>query len=252
MSDSWKDGISLKITNIIVYFAFLGSNIYSTHCPRLERRPTLLLHPGLSSSGTIIYQFFQGGKKIIIDGISWGFPLLGFFNATYVSLRPTNAYLALVFSFFVSVTATYIYLTLIRFHKAETYIDKIFIHIPFSLYHGWTIVLASLAAFDAFGVNSITESAGIWTKVFVCLTLASLTGSAATYSRATPEGDLPGSIVIAWSLWAIFAHQTSSDFVHWSSLFFAVVALLWVVDGIRSVVVPSRNGPRLADDEGTV
>jgi len=29
MADSWKDGIFLKIVNIIVYFALLGSNIYT-------------------------------------------------------------------------------------------------------------------------------------------------------------------------------------------------------------------------------
>ena len=90
------------------------------HCPRLDsRRPISHLLPGLSWSGiykfppsmcstcspphrplihilllgTVIYQFFPAGKRIIIDGISWSFPLLGFFNATYVGLRPTNAYL---------------------------------------------------------------------------------------------------------------------------------------------------------------
>jgi len=65
--------------------------------------------------------------------------------------------------------------------------------------------------------------------------------SAASYSRATPEGDLPASIVIAWCLWGIFAHQTSSDFVRWSALAFAVIALLWVIDGVNSFVGLSRN-----------
>ena len=32
--------------------------------------------------GTVIYQFFDNGKKVIIDGISWRFPLLGILNAT--------------------------------------------------------------------------------------------------------------------------------------------------------------------------
>ena len=57
-----------------------------------------------------------------------------------------------------------------RFHKAETYVDKIFIHLPFSLYHGWSIFLVFLSAFDALGVNALIDGAGIWTKVFVCLT----------------------------------------------------------------------------------
>ena len=43
--------------------------------------------------GTIIYQFFPGGKKVIIDGISWRFPLLGILNAIYVNLWSTNHYI---------------------------------------------------------------------------------------------------------------------------------------------------------------
>jgi hypothetical protein len=33
MADGWKDGIFLKITNVIVYFLFLGSNIYTVAGP---------------------------------------------------------------------------------------------------------------------------------------------------------------------------------------------------------------------------
>jgi len=33
MADGWKDGIFLKIINVIVYFLFLGSNIYIVALP---------------------------------------------------------------------------------------------------------------------------------------------------------------------------------------------------------------------------
>lgn len=33
MATSWKDGILLKLTNILVYFLFLGSNIYTVASP---------------------------------------------------------------------------------------------------------------------------------------------------------------------------------------------------------------------------
>ena len=33
MADTWKDGILLKIVNIIVYILFLGSNIYTIASP---------------------------------------------------------------------------------------------------------------------------------------------------------------------------------------------------------------------------
>lgn len=44
-------------------------------------------------------------------------------------------------------------------------------HLPFSLYHGWTTVLVVLTAFEAFGVDKIHHAAGNWTKVFVFLAL---------------------------------------------------------------------------------
>ena len=123
MSDTWKDGILLKIINVIVYFVFLGSNIYTVASPSsiyyygketyitpapwafliwytpLLHLSAALAHPLHRSLihilllGTIIYQFFPGGKKVIIDGISWRFPLLGILNAIYVNLWSTNHYI---------------------------------------------------------------------------------------------------------------------------------------------------------------
>ena len=42
--------------------------------------------------GTIFYQFSPEGKRVIIDGISWRFALLGFLNAIYVNLWASNHY----------------------------------------------------------------------------------------------------------------------------------------------------------------
>jgi len=76
-----------------------------------------------------------------------------------------------------------------------------------------------------------------------------LEGTAATYSFSTPEGDLPASIAIAWSLWAIFSHQTSSGFVHWTSLVFAVLALVWVVKGAIGLAFRHNGRIALGDEE---
>lgn len=42
--------------------------------------------------GTIIYQFFDAGKQVIIDGISWRLPLLAVLNAIYINLWATHHY----------------------------------------------------------------------------------------------------------------------------------------------------------------
>ncbi|EMD31439.1 hypothetical protein CERSUDRAFT_119818 [Gelatoporia subvermispora B] len=256
MSSTWKDGFLLKIVNIVVYFAFLGSNIYTIS------GPTDIYHTGkvtyltpapwafllwslihLLLLGTIIYQFFDRGKTVIIDGISWRFPLLALLTAVYVNFWTTHHYIiAFILAVLVSSTATHIYYIIKKYHESESTADELFVHLPFSLYHGWTTVLVILTAFDAFGVNALTHHAGVWTKVFVFLALFFLEGTATAYAFSSPEGDLPAAIAIAWALWAIFAQQRSSAFVHWSALAFAILALVWVVEALIGVALRFRRG----------
>ncbi|PFH52042.1 hypothetical protein AMATHDRAFT_57758 [Amanita thiersii Skay4041] len=262
MASSWKDGILLKIVNVIVYFLFLGSNIYTVAGPSdvyytgketyITPAPWAfliwsLIH--LLLLGTIIYQFFPTGQKVIVDGVSWRFPLLGLLNAIYVNVWASHHYVvAFVFALFVSSAVTHIYYIVKKRHAPENLSDELFIHLPFSLYHGWTTVLVVLTAFEAFGVNALEHRAGAWTKVFVFLGLFFLEGTAATYAFSSAEGDLPASIAIAWSLWAIFAHQTSSGFVHWSALAFGILALAWVAKGAFGLWY-GRGRIALSDEE---
>jgi len=259
-NSEWTDGILLKVANILTYFLFLGSNVYTVAAPSdvyytgketyITPAPWAfliwsLIH--LLLLGTIIYQFTAQGKAVIVDGVNWRLPLLGVLNAIYVNLWATKHYIvAFIFALLVSSTVTHIYYIVKKHHSAQSLTDELFVHLPFSLYHGWTTLLVVLTAFEAFGVDSRTHKAGIWTKLFVFLALFFLEGTAATYAFSSPEGDLPASIAIAWSLWAIFARQTSSGFVHWSALAFAILALVWVLKGAWG---KSRGGALRLDDE---
>jgi hypothetical protein len=268
MSDTtWKDGILLKIVNTIVYFLFLGSNIYTVAAPSdiyyagketyLTPAPWAfliwtLIH--LLLLGTIVYQWCPAGKIVIIDGISWRFPLLGIINAVYVNLWASQHYIvAFIFALFVSSTVTHIYYIVKKYHSPQSIWDELLVHLPFSLYHGWTTVLVILTAFEAFGVNALTTPAGLWTKIFVFLALFFLEATAAAYAFSSPEGDLPASVSIAWALWAIFYHQlysrNSSAFVTWTSLAFAIITLLWVIKGAYGLGTKVWSGGVRLDDE---
>jgi len=263
MSDSWKDGILLKIVNIIVYLLFLGSNIYTVAVPNeiyytgketyITPAPWAflvwaLIH--LLLLGTIIYQFCPAGKVVIVDGISWRFPLLAILTAIYVNLWSNQHYVvAFIFALFVSSTVTHIYYVVKKHHAPQSIWDELFVHLPFSLYHGWTTVLIVISLFEAFGVNALKTSAGVWTKVFVFIALFFLEATAAAYAFSSPEGDLPGSIAIAWALWAIFAHQTSDAFVHWASLAFAIITLFWVIKGVYGLATKAWGGRISLEDE---
>ncbi|EPT04974.1 hypothetical protein FOMPIDRAFT_1021710 [Fomitopsis schrenkii] len=254
-NSSFTDGLFLKIINVIVYILFLGSNIYTVAGPTdiyysgketyITPAPWAfliwtLIH--LLLLGTIIYQFFDGGKKVIIDGIGWRLPLLAVLNAVYVHLWATHYYvIAFVFALFVSSTVTHIYYIAKKYHEPASIPDEIFVHLPFSLYHGWTTLLVVLTAFEAFGVDATTTRAGIWTKVFVFLGLLFLEATAAAYAFSSAEGDLPASIAIAWSMWAIFVHQ-HYPFIHWTALAFSVIALFWVLKAVVGTFIKLRRG----------
>ncbi|OJA11131.1 hypothetical protein AZE42_02378 [Rhizopogon vesiculosus] len=265
MADSWTDNILLKIVNIVVYILFLGSNVYTVAAPYdiyFSGKETYitpapwafliwsLIH--LLLLGTIIYQFTPSGKNVIVDGISWRLPLLGILNAIYVNLWASHHYVvAFIFALFVSSAVTHIYYIVKKYHAPSNAGDEVFIHLPFSLYHGWTTVLVVLTAFEAFGVNAFTRPAGVWTKVFVFLALLFLEATAATYALSSPEGDLPASIAITWSLFAIFAHQGvhRSGFIHWSALVFAILSAFWVARGVYGLYTRSRGGAIVLDEE---
>ena len=145
---------------------------------------------------------------------------------------------------------THIYYIVKKYHEPSSVSDEIFVHLPFSLYHGWTTVLVVLSAFTAFGVNALTHHAGVWTKVFVFLAFFFLASTSTTYAFSSPEGDLPAGLAIAWYLWAVFAHQTSSAFVHWAALAFAIYALLAVGKAVIALAVKiSRGGAAVSLDE---
>lgn len=264
MGYSWKDGIFLKLVNIVVYFLFLGSNVYTIAGPSdiyytgketyLTPAPWAFLiwtaiH--LLLLGTIIYQFTETGHHTIIAGISWRFPLLAVLNAVYVNLWSTHHYiLAFVFALLVSSAVTHIYYIVKKYHEPSSTADEIFVHLPFSLYHGWTTVLVVLSAFTAFGVDAYSHHAGIWTKVFVFLALFFLESTTAAYAFSSAEGDLPASIAVTWFLWAVFEHQRSNAFVHWSALAFAILALLWVGKAVIALGLRiSRHSRGISLDE---
>jgi hypothetical protein len=65
----------------------------------------------------------------------------------------------------------HVYYIVKKFHLPSSLLDELFVHLPFSLYHGWTTILVILTAFEAFGTNALLHPPGIWTKVFVFLAL---------------------------------------------------------------------------------
>lgn len=123
-----------------------------------------------------------------------------------------------------------------------------FVHLPFSLYHAWALVLVVLSGFEAFG-REIHHHAGIGTKVFVFLALLFLETTAVGYAFQSNEGDIGGAAVITWVLFAIFAHQQKSAFIHWSALGFAILSAFFTLKSFVLTWRSGRSGSLLHDEE---
>ncbi|EJD54287.1 hypothetical protein AURDEDRAFT_109989 [Auricularia subglabra TFB-10046 SS5] len=253
---SWKDGIFLKIVNVIVYLVFLGSNVYTVAGPtggwHHYGRETYItpawwafyiwtvIH--LLLLGFVIYQFFPDGKRVVVDGIGWRFPLLTVLNAVYINVWNRGHYIvAFVFAILVSLAVSHVYYVVKRSHAPDSLNDELWVHLPFGLWHGWTTVLVFLTAFEAFGVSPAQHAPGIATKILVFLSLFFLESTSAGYAFGSADGDIAGSASITWSLFAIYDHQRSSAFIHWSALAFAILSLFWIA---RSAYALSTRGSR--------
>ncbi|PVF94326.1 hypothetical protein CPB86DRAFT_765992 [Serendipita vermifera] len=264
-TSSWKDGIFLKIVNIIVYFLFLGSNIYAVAGPGDVYKSTKETYLTPASwtfviwsfihfllLGYVIYQFTDAGKQVTIDGIGWRFPLLAILNAIYINVWAHHHYIiAFILALFVSSTVSHIYYIVKKHHRTGRLGDEVFVHLPFSLYHGWTTVLIFLTGFEAFGRDAHKHHAGVWTKIFVFLALFILEATAAAYAFSSPEGDLAGAAAITWSLFGIWDQQRQpggSGFVAISSLVFAILSAFWVLRSAYGLY-KSRGSHGLLHDE---
>jgi len=264
MSDTWKDGILLKLVNIGCFILFLSSNIYAVAGPEngggyASGKETYftpaeyafwiwsLIH--ILLLGYVVYQFFPSGKRTIIDGIGWRFPLLAVLTSIYVNVWRGHHYIpAFIFALLVSSCVSHIYYIVKKQHASENINDELWIHLPFSLYHGFTTVLVVLTAFEAFGVDRLTDRPGVWTKVFVFLGLFFLEATSAAYAFSSAEGDIAASIAIAWSLFAIFEHQ-NDGFIHWSALAFGILSLFWILKSLYGYWMKNRSGSILHDEE---
>ncbi|KIJ52241.1 hypothetical protein M422DRAFT_243846 [Sphaerobolus stellatus SS14] len=260
MVDSWKDDILLKgltsniyttaaaVTSPSVYY--WGKQTYFTPVPwtfGIWYSIHLLLF------GFVVYQFFPAGKRIIIDGIGWRFPILGVFTTIYINVWAHQHYIAaFVFALLVSITVSYIYYILKKNYASENFQDELWVHLPFSIYQAWTTVLVILSAFEAFGLNARTTRLNVLNGTLVFLGLLFLETSSAAYAISRPEGDLATSSVITLAFFGIFNNKRDMLIMS-PALTFGVVSFYWIIKSLYGHFIRYRSkrggAIQLSDEE---
>jgi len=172
--------------------------------------------------------------------------LVAVLNAVYVWFFSNSHYiLAFVTSVFLTLVVSHVYYDL-KSIRADAITTKLFVHLPFSLWHAFSVVLMFISGFAAFG-KSTSRHAGIFTDVFVCIALAFLASTSIGYSFNGAQGDVAGAAVIAWSLFGVFSEHRHPALIHWFALGAAIVATLAVVKALTTSF--SKNSSVIADDE---
>ncbi|KAG8848861.1 hypothetical protein FRB96_000993 [Tulasnella sp. 330] len=201
----------------------------------------------LMFAGTILYtQWTEKGNEIVIEELGLQFPLLlvlsTLWAGTWARQLPIPSF---IFAVLVCLVSSNIFLRLKRGYPlaADSEMqERALVHIPFSLYHGWTVFILIVNSFTSFGPTWFHS--GPVARFFAIWLLATLCGVSVSYAVATKGGDIAGAGVITLGLFAIFfeSHHYQPEWMHWATFVLAFISLGAVV---KSAVEMSYNIPRI-------
>lgn len=104
-----------------------------------------------------------------------------------------------------------IYYSLRLNYPAKSVSDKLVVHLPFSLWHAYSICIVLLAAFTLFtGHTHGTGHPGFTVKLLVLIAEGFLAATAWGYALSSKEGDIAGSTVLVWFLFGIYSRSSFS------------------------------------------
>ncbi|KAF0447467.1 hypothetical protein F8M41_002788 [Gigaspora margarita] len=149
----------------------------------------------------LIYQFFAEDDKIINEGIHWHFVGIALLNALWLALWDDDLlFLSLIVILIIACQVTHIYHQLYYVHRYDKRLSwkYAFIHLPFTLYHAWIVVVAILTTFATITPEktysttdrSSTETANspnIIVQLVVILGLLFLESTAVAYIEARED-----------------------------------------------------------------
>ncbi|KAG1470206.1 hypothetical protein G6F56_002817 [Rhizopus delemar] len=231
-----------KVANVIVYLFFLSATVYSivgpSEGPEGEGHTYItpsywvsyiwtLIHTLLG--GFVIYQWFEPAHEAAIHGVGWHFVASVLFSSIWLGLLKSGHYIiGFIFVLITASSVSCVFYKLTKEYPTTSWFDKLFIHAPFSLWHGWIVFSAVINLFQAF-THLRPEGPTIMVRVFVILALLFLTSTAVGYVEYKKhKGDITGAVVIGLGLLAIFTNQ-HDPWIHWSALAAAIITLVYPI-----------------------
>jgi hypothetical protein len=232
----------LKVSNVIVYLWFLSATVYNVVGPdpsdEIAQKHLTYITPAVWVNyawtavhtllgGFIIYQWFEPAHEGTVHGVGWHFVISTILNSIWFSLWDHGH---LVISFiailFTASSVSFVFYNLEKNHPATNWWDRIFIHAPFSIWHGFIVLIATENLFAVF--TSVQDGGPDTLHIVLAeVALLFLASTAIGYVEyKNKKGDVVGALAISYGLFAIFAEQQST-IIHWSALGFGILTVIY-------------------------
>lgn len=159
--------------------------------------------------------------------IGWHFVISVLLSSAWLGLlKSGHELIGFIFVLLTASSVSYVFYNLEKNYDATTIYEKLFVHAPFSLWHGW-IVFSVVINFFQVVSHTNEDGPGVWSRIFVILGLFFLSSTAIGYVEyKKKKGDVTGALVIGLGLLAVFTNQ-QDPWIHWFALAFAVITLIY-------------------------
>jgi hypothetical protein len=232
----------LKVSNVFVYLFFLSSTVYSIFGPNpdketLEKHLTYLTPSGwvhyvwsaihVLLGGFIIAQWFDVAEAGVVHGVGWHFTISTLLNAAWLVLwHKGHLVLSLIAILLTASSVSFVFYNLESNYPATNWTNRLFVHAPFSLWHGWVVYAATLSVFATF--TSVQKHGPDTFHIIISLIGILFLGSTAIgyVEFKKQKGDILGAIVLAWGLYGIAANQ-HNPWIHWFAFAEGLIATLY-------------------------
>ncbi|CAG8735771.1 16155_t:CDS:2 [Cetraspora pellucida] len=258
--------ILINVSNILAFLFLLADNVYSYMEPKNERNPYLQAHltyisPAVFTfymwipiqillGGFVIYQFYPQAEEHVTT-INWNFVGIVALNCLWLNLWQRDmislSWIAILIMVF---QLSYIYYILEFTYQPyehtdeplDVILDIAFVHLPFSLYHSWSIVLLAITTFTIFMPEKKAENPSLIELILVIFVLISFELIAIMYIEANNDfAGFAGYLVIAFTFIGI-SYEQEEIVIHLTAILLSIIsAAYFIVSLVKKCLMPKKQ-----------